>query len=168
MRRWVSRAILAAAVLGSAACVGLAAIGGSLYWQRVETQGADSARAELPTLARQQVPMVLGFDYQTIERSRMDVYNFMTPSFRQQYEQSVSTTIVPQAKQSHVISDVSVVGSGPLSAGLDSGSVLVFMNRVITYNQTDKKQDPVYEGSRLRVDYRKIDGRWLMNGIEVI
>jgi hypothetical protein len=42
------------------------------------------------------------------------------------------------------------------------------MNRVITYNDEKKKQDPVYEGSRLRVDYRKIGGRWLMNDIEVI
>jgi Mce-associated membrane protein len=112
--------------------------------------------------------MVLGFDYQTIERSRLEVYDFMTPSFRQKYEQSVSSAIVPQAKQSHVVSDVSIVGAGPLTGGLDSGSVLVFMNRVITYNDEKKKQDPVYEGSRLRVDYRKIGGRWLMNDIEVI
>lgn len=48
------------------------------------------------------------------------------------------------------------------------GSVLVFMNGVITYNDAAKKQDSVYEGSRLRVDYRKVDGRWLMNGILVI
>jgi Mce-associated membrane protein len=168
MRRWVSSVILAVAVLGAVTCVGLAAIGGAFYWQRVQTTGAASARAELPTLARQQVPMVLGFDYQTIERSRLEAYDFMTPSFRQQYEESVSSAVVPQAKQSHVVSDVSIVGAGPLDAGLNSASVLVFMNRVITYNDPAKKRDPVYEGSRLRVDYRKIDGRWLMNGMQPI
>jgi Mce-associated membrane protein len=168
MSKWVSRAIVAVAVLGAVACVGLAAIGGAYYWQRVQTQGANAARTELPTLARQQVPMVLGFDYQTIERSRLAAYDFMTPSFRQQYEASVSSKVVPEAKQSRVVSDVSVVGAGPLSGGLNSGSVLVFMNRVITFNDPAKKQDPVYEGSRLRVDYRKIDGRWLMNDIQPI
>jgi len=168
MRRWASALLVAVAVLGAAVFVGLAAMGATYYWQRVQTQADESARAELPALARQQIPMVLGFDYQTIERSRLEVYDFMTPSFRQKYEQSVSSAIVPQAKQSHVVSDVSIVGAGPLTGGLDSGSVLVFMNRVITYNDEKKKQDPVYEGSRLRVDYRKIGGRWLMNDIEVI
>jgi Mce-associated membrane protein len=32
------------------------------------------------------------------------------------------------------------------------------MNRTIT----DKSREPHYEGSRLRVDYKRIDGKWLI------
>jgi Mce-associated membrane protein len=51
-----------------------------------------------------------------------------------------------------------------LSAERNSASVLVFMNRTVT----DKSKQPVYDGSRLRVDYQKIDGRWLISYITPI
>jgi Mce-associated membrane protein len=51
-----------------------------------------------------------------------------------------------------------------LSAERDSASVLVFMNRTVT----DKSKTPVYDGSRLRVDYQKIDGTWLIKDIKLL
>ncbi|MCV7178895.1 mammalian cell entry protein, partial [Mycolicibacterium sphagni] len=41
---------------------------------------------------------------------------------------------------------------------------LVFMNRTVT----DESKQPVYDGSRLRVDYQKVDGKWLINYITPI
>ncbi len=38
------------------------------------------------------------------------------------------------------------------------------MNRTVT----DKSRQPLYDGSRLRVDYRKIGGNWLINAINPI
>jgi Mce-associated membrane protein len=46
----------------------------------------------------------------------------------------------------------------------NSGSVMVFMNRTVT----DKSKQPIYEGSRLRVDYQRLDGKWLINYIQPI
>ena len=54
---------------------------------------------------------------------------------------------------------VNVVGAGMISSHRDSGTVLAFVNRVIT----DERKQPNYEGSRLKVDYRKIDGKWLID-----
>ncbi len=41
---------------------------------------------------------------------------------------------------------------------------MVFMNRTVT----DKSKTAVYDGSRLRVDYQKIDGKWLIKYITPI
>ena len=41
---------------------------------------------------------------------------------------------------------------------------MVYMNRTVT----DKSRQPLYDGSRLRVDYEKIDGKWLINYITPI
>jgi Mce-associated membrane protein len=56
------------------------------------------------------------------------------------------------------------VGVGVLTAQRDSASVMVYMNRTVT----DKSKTPIYDGSRLRVDYQKIDGKWLIKYITPI
>ena len=67
--RWVVRGI---AGLMTAAFVGLAAIGGGLYWQRVETRGEQAARDALGPLAQKQIPTVFTYDYKTVEASLTD------------------------------------------------------------------------------------------------
>ena len=57
-----------------------------------------------------------------------------------------------------------MVGVGVLTAQPDSGSVMVYMNRTVT----DKSKTPIYDGSRLRVDYQKMDGKWLIKYITPI
>lgn len=146
------------------AFVALSGAGGVLFWNRVEQQGEQQTRAELPGLAANQVPLILGFDYQTILDSRTKAYALMTPTFRTQYEDDTTKNVIPQAHDRQLISQVNVVGAGMLDAQRNSGSVLVFMNRVLT----DKSKQSLYDGSRLKVDYRKVDGKWLIDGIKPI
>jgi Mce-associated membrane protein len=164
MGRWSTRLAAAFGVLLAVALVALAGVGGYLYWNRVEIKAEQQASQELPPLAAQQIPLILGFDYQTVERSRTEVYNLMTPDFRRQYEDDTTKNVIPQARDRQVISQVNVVGTGMLASQRDSGSVMVFMNRTVT----DKSKTPVYDGSRLRVDYQKIDGKWLIGGIKLL
>ncbi|WP_166906596.1 mammalian cell entry protein [Mycobacterium sp. DL440] len=146
------------------AFVGLAAVGGSLYWNRVSQRGQESARVELPTLAAEQIPKVFGYDYQTVERSLMETYPLLAPDFRQQFEQDATAKVIPEARKRQLVVQISVVGVGVMAAQRDSGSVLVYMNRTVT----DQSRQPLYDGSRLRVDYRKIGGDWLINAIKPI
>jgi Mce-associated membrane protein len=164
MGRWTTKLAAAFGVLFAVALVALAGAGGYLYWNRIEIKAEQQASQELPPLAAQQIPMILGFDYQTVERSRTEVYNLMTPGFRRQYEDDTTKNVIPQARDRQVISQVNVVGTGMLASQRDSASVMVFMNRTVT----DKSKTPVYDGSRLRVDYEKIDGKWLINGIKLL
>lgn len=161
MGRWTARLAVFAGIVFSVGIIALGGLGGYLYWNRVERIGEDQARTELPELATQQIPIILGYDFQTIERSRTDAYRLMSPDFRRQYENDTTKNVIPQARERQVISQVNVVGVGMLDAHRTSGSVMVFMNRTIT----DKSKQPLYDGSRLRVDYQKVDGDWRISNI---
>ncbi|HTQ20035.1 mammalian cell entry protein [Mycobacterium sp.] len=155
LRRWLI------AVAGSVlvvAFVGLSAAGGWMYWNRVETRGAESARAVLPQLAAKEIPQVFAYDYQTVERSLTATYPFLTPEYRAEFQKSVNAQIIPEAKKREVVIQANVVGVGMISAKRESASVMVYMNRTVT----DKSRQPLYDGSRLRVDFKKVGDKWLI------
>lgn len=155
-----------AAVVGllTIAFVGSAAAGGWFYWDRVQTRGEQSARAVLAPLAAKEIPEVFGYDYQTVERSLSAAYPLLTAGYRQEFEKSATAQIIPEARKREVVVQADVVGVGVMTAKRDSASVMVFMNRTVT----DKSREPVYDGSRLRVDYQRIGGKWLINYITPI
>ncbi|MDT5207887.1 MAG: Mce-associated rane protein [Mycobacterium sp.] len=164
MRGWAARLVVSLTVLLAVGFVGLAAVGGWLYWNRVELRGEQTARAEVAPLATKQIPQVFGYDYQTVERSLNDVYPLLTPDYRHEFEDRANKDIIPQARERQLVSQANVVGVGVLSAQRNSASVMVYMNRTVT----DKSKTPIYDGSRLRVDYQKIDGKWLIKYITPI
>jgi Mce-associated membrane protein len=164
MRGWVARLVVSLTVLLAVTFVGLAGVGGWLYWNRVELRGEQTTRAEVAPLAAKQIPQVFGYDYQTVERSLNDVYPLLTPDYRHEFEDRANKDIIPQARERQVVSQANVVGVGVLSAQRNSATVMVYMNRTVT----DKSKTPIYDGSRLRVDYQKIDGKWLIKYITPI
>lgn len=164
MRGSTAKLTGALTVLLAVGFVALAAVGGWLYWGRVELRGEQATRAELAPLAAKQIPQVFGYDYQTVERSLTEVYPLLTPEYRQEFEDRATKDIIPQARQRQLVSQANVVGVGVLTAQRNSASVMVYMNRTVT----DKSKEPVYDGSRLRVDYQKIDGKWLIEYITPI
>lgn len=161
---WRTRSVGALAALLAVAFVALAGFGGSLYWNRVEQRGEQLARAELGPLAAEQIPKVFGYDYQTVERTLNEIYPMLTPSYRQEFRDRADRDIIPQARERQLVSQAHVVGVGVLDAQRTSASVMVYLNRTVT----DKSKEPIYDGSRLRVDYQKVDGKWLIQYITPI
>ncbi|OKH72632.1 mammalian cell entry protein [Mycobacterium sp. SWH-M1] len=159
-----ARLLAAVGVLLALGVVALGGVGGWLYWDRVQLQGEQTAREELAPLAQQQIPQVFGYDYQTVEGSLGKIYPLLTPNYRREFEDRATKDIIPQARDRQLVSQANVVGVGVLEAQRNSASVMVYMNRTVT----DKSRQPIYDGSRLRVDYQKIDGKWLINYITPI
>ncbi|UXA06709.1 mammalian cell entry protein [Mycobacterium sp. SMC-2] len=156
--RWRRRLLVIAGYLLVVVFVGLSAAAGWFYWGRVETRGEEAARAVLPGLATKEIPEVFAYDYQTVERSLAEVYPLLTPDYRQEFRKSANAQIIPEAKKREVVVQASVVGVGVMSATRDSASLMVYMNRTVT----DKSRQPLYDGSRLRVDFKKIGKQWLI------
>lgn len=154
-RRWL---VAVAGYLAVAGIVGLSAATGWFYWDRVQARGEQAARALLPALASKEVPEVFAYDYQTVERSLAQAYPLLTPDYRQEFQKSANSQIIPEAKKREVVVQANVVGVGVMSAGRDSASVMVYLNRTVT----DKTRQPLYDGSRLRVDFKKIGDKWLI------
>src|ERR1700743_3244943 len=154
-RRWL---LVVAGYLMVAAFIGLSAVAGWLYWDRMQTRAEQAARAVLPGLAGKEIPEVSAYDYQTVKRSLSAAYPLLTPDYRQEFQKSANTQIIPEAKKREVVVQANVVGVGVMSAKRDSASVMVYMNRTVT----DKTRQPLYDGSRLRVDFKKIGKQWLI------
>jgi len=145
--------------------VGAAAIGGAFYWDRVALRGEQAARAELPQLAAEQLPRMYTYDYQTVERTHNEIYPLLTPTFREEFKQLIEQRgIISQARERQVVSQAHVVGVGVMQASRSAASVLVYLN----HTTTDKSKEPVYQGSRVRVDYKKVDGKWLIDNVTPI
>jgi Mce-associated membrane protein len=161
--RWLVRGM---AGLMTAAFVGLAAVGGALYWQRVELRGEQGAREELAPLAQQQIPTVFNYDFKTVERSLTDAYTMLTPEYRKEFEDRANSEIIPQARDREVVSQANVVGVGVMDAQRNSAAVMVYINRTIS--DKESRDQPIYDGARLRVEYKRIDGKWLINYITPI
>jgi len=161
--RWVVGVF---AGLLAVAFVSLAAVGGGMYWQRVETRSEQAARDELGPLAQQQIPTVFTYDYKTVERSLSDAYRMLTPAYRKEFEDRANSDIIPQARARELVSQANVVGVGVMDAKRDSGAVMVYINR--TVSEKTNRDQPIYDGARLRVEYKRIDGKWLINYITPI
>jgi Mce-associated membrane protein len=157
-RRWLGLAALAV-ILG--VFVGLGATAGSLYWSRVESRGEQVARTELAKLTTDEIPKVLGYEYTTVERSLTETYPMFTGDYRREFEARAVNEIIPQAREKQLVNQVDVVGVGALDAKRTTGSVLVFVNRTVS----GKSKEKYYEGSRLRVEFRKVDHKWLISNI---
>jgi Mce-associated membrane protein len=158
--RWILSGL---AALVAVAFVSLAAVGGGLYWQRVETRSEQAARDELGPLAQQQIPTVFTYDYKTVERNLTDAYQMLTPEYRKEFEDRANSDIIPQARARELVSQANVVGVGVMDAQRDSAAVMVYINR--TVSEKTNREQPIYDGARLRVDYKRIDGKWLINYI---
>jgi Mce-associated membrane protein len=161
--RWLVGGVVG---LMTAAFVGLAAVGGGLYWQRVETRSEQAARDELGPLAQKQIPTVFNYDYKTVERTLTDAYAMLTPDYRKEFETKANSDIIPQARQREVVSQANVVGVGVMDAQRNSAAVMVYINR--TVSDKASRDQPIYDGARLRVEYKRIDGKWLINYITPI
>ena len=146
--------------------VSLAAVGGGLYWQRVESGGEQAAREQLGPLAKTQIPAVFTYDYKTVEGSLTNVYPMLAPEYRREFEDRANSDIIPQARQREVVSQANVVGVGVLDAQRNSAAVMVYINR--TVSEKSNRDQPIYDGARLRVEYKRIDGKWLISYITPI
>jgi len=157
MKWWRRLAVVVGCLLLSTV-VGLSAAGGWFYWDRVELRAQQMARTALSHQAADDIPKVFAYDYQTVERSLAAAYPLLTPDYRQEFQKSANNQIIPEAKKREVVVQANVVGVGVMSAKRESASVMVYLNRTVS----DKSRQPVYDGSRLRVDYKKIGARWLI------
>ena len=164
MGRFANRVTGALLVLVAAVVVGLGGVGGYLFWNRVQNVTSQQTSATLPGLASTQIPLIFGYDYQTVERSLNEAALLLTDDYEREFKDRATNEIIPQARQRQLVSQANVVGAGMLDAQRDSGSVLVFLNRTVT----DQSKQPVYDGSRLRVDYRKQRGEWKISYIAPI
>lgn len=48
-------------------------------------------------MAAKEIPEVFAYDYRTVERSLSAAYPLLTPAYRQEFQKSANTQIIPEA-----------------------------------------------------------------------
>lgn len=127
---------------------------GSKKPEVVVIDGPDQ-RAAIQQVASTDVERI--FTPETIDANNAAVVELMTENFGREFKQKA-----PDAtKLAGGSAQAKVVGTAVLTVSEPKASVLVFMNRTVTY----PGKDPIYEGSRLKLDFERVDGKWLIGAI---
>ena len=156
----VIAAVLALLLVVSAAAA--VVLGVRFLGVRAEEQARDSALSA----ARDYVTTMFGYTpdnvAEHVERSK----KMVTGDARAQYEKIIADTdLVAQVGKQRIISEVIIQDAGVVTNTRDTATVLLFINQSVTRGGNELVQ---INPSRLTYSMTKDDGRWLINGIDVI
>jgi Mce-associated membrane protein len=156
-RRLAWWGVVMALVVGTVAALALG------FWQigakkpEVVVIDGPAQRAAVQQVASTDVERIFTFTPESIDANNAAVQELMTESFGREFKQKA-----PDAtKLAGGSARAKVVGTAVLAVSEPKASVLVFMNRTVSY--PDK--EPIYDGSRIKVDFERVDGKWLIGAI---
>jgi Mce-associated membrane protein len=141
---------------------GLATSTGILFVQVRSSQDTQAARTASVTAAKQQVPALLSYSYQSFRSSLARAEADTTGSFRGTYGNLMTSQVEPVAMQNHVVAQASVSGTSVIGAAPGTTTLLVFMSE---QTKTDAQAEAVLNENAVRVTMRDVNGHWLVAGL---
>ena len=103
------------------------------------------------------VERIFAFTPETFESNKASVQDLMTAEYRAEFAEKAPGTDVLGSRSV----EAKVVGTAIVTLDESSATVLAFLNRTVT----EPGKEPVYDGSRLDVGLKRVDGEWLIDGI---
>ncbi|MDG3011520.1 h domain protein [Rhodococcus sp. D2-41] len=158
------RKVLLASVV---AVLVLALAGGVAYlgWNHYQVNQAEQARTDATSAAKAQAEKMFSYDYGNVEKEMAAASNGLTGDFKKQFDTLVKQQVVPAAKEKQLTVKAIVVGQAPISTTPDSAVVLLFVNQIANGNTGPNAS---FTPSRIKMDMKKVDGNWLVGGLETI
>lgn len=168
------RTLLTRTLLIAAAVLAIAV--GLLAWQTVSyLDGRDAPaegssqikerRAEIVDATHAQMKRMFGYDHRDIEDAMDSVLAGLTPEFAEEYEQVLRGGLIDDVLETEATVRVTTLDIAPMEVSRDSAQVLVFLKQV---SNTNEQTAAVTWRSRAVVDLEKVDGRWLVGGIDTV
>ena len=103
---------------------------------------------------------VLSYDYRTLDADAEAAKSYMTPSFRERYDETFTLLEENAGRTETVVSVEAVVASGIVRSGEDRVDVLLFVNRA----RANVQQEDVFR-DQVTMQMRLVDGEWLVDGL---
>lgn len=103
---------------------------------------------------------VLSYDYRTLDADAEAAKSYMTPSFRERYDETFTLLQENAGRTETVVAVDAVVASGIVRSGEDRVDVLVFVNR----SRANIQQEDVFR-DQVTMQMRLVDGEWLVDGL---
>jgi len=129
-------------------------------WQ--SARAADSARTAAVAAAKQKVPELLSYGYQTFSVDLARAEADTTGQFRATYGKLMTGQVEPTAMQNHVVTQASVSASSVVDSGSSSVTLLMFLSQ---QTKTDAKQESVLNDTAVQVTMSDVNGTWLVSNL---
>lgn len=162
-RRKSGSRIVAFGVLPGVALV-LALAAAFLKWQDSSIRDADVARMESVQAARDSTVGILSYGADTAEKELGAARSRLTGAFQESYSSLIRDVVIPGAKQRQISTVATVPAAASVSADLNHGVVLVFVNQAATAGS----DAPTDTASTVRVTLDNVDGHWLVSKFDPI
>lgn len=143
----------------------LAAGVGALYHQVQRAQAVEQARTAAVGAAKSHVANLLSYNYKNLGQDLAQAKALTTGRFQSKYVRLSSGVVAPSAKKQQLVTRTRVVSASVVSAEPQQVVALLFVNQATT---SKKIESPKVDRSRVRATMTKVDGRWLVSGLEPV
>lgn len=143
----------------------LAAGVGALYHQLQRAQAIEQARTAAAGAAEASVEDLLSFDHKTLDRDLAEDKKLTTGKLRADYARLSAGLVAPATEKQQIVTRTRVVASSVVSVEPGRVVTLMFVDQATT---SKKLKSPQVERSRVRATMTKVDGEWLVSGLEPV
>jgi Mce-associated membrane protein len=154
-------AVVALGVLALA----LVAAAGILAYRVHEDQAADSARGAATAAARTAARQVLSYDHRHLDADFAGASKLLTGPFKDQYARTTRTVVRPTAVKYQAVVKADVVATSVIRGTGDRVVLLLFVNQTTT---STRLSGPRVDLNRVRMTMAKVDGKWLVRGLDAL
>jgi Mce-associated membrane protein len=155
-----SRALVYGVLPGLVLLLAMAA--GFLKWKDYSVRNADLVRIQSVTAARDSAVAVLTFQFGTVDQDVAAARERLTGGFRDTYTKATQQTLIPDAKERHVIATATIPAAAAESTTENHAVVLLFVNQTVRIGDSR----PADSTSSVRVTLDKIGERWLISDFD--
>jgi Mce-associated membrane protein len=131
---------------------------------RNDATAATAASVDAVATAKTAVTEILSYDYRTLDKDIATAKNAATGDFLREYS-STASRLLSQAKQLKAVVQASVASMSVVSASETRVVVLGFVDQA-TIKAGDKQTR--IDQNRVRLTMQKVEGRWLVAGLDAL
>ena len=158
-RTTVALLVVVVLLLGGAAAM--------LWREQHRDELVDRARSTAVEVAGSRTAELLSYEHSSVDAKVRRVADSLTRGFRDEYSQLMTEVVAPAAKQQQVTTTAKVSAASVISATPQRAVCLLFVNQTTEAGKGEQRA-PRVSGSRVRVSLQRVDGRWLVSGLEPV
>lgn len=132
---------------------------GYLAWDTISARLMQQARVESVHAATDGILALLSYDPDTAEKKLTAARELLTGKFKTSYAVFTHQHVIPDARERHITSVVTVPGAASVQATIDHAVVMVFVNQTFLRDP----DPPTSTASDVRVTLEKVGHRWLIS-----
>ncbi|OBH12793.1 hypothetical protein A5695_15395 [Mycobacterium sp. E1747] len=132
---------------------------GYLAWETLSERLTQQARIESVHAATDGISALLAYDPDTAEKSLSAACELLTGKFKTSYAVFTHQHVIPDARERHITSVVTVPAAASVQATIEHAVVMVFVNQTFLRDPDPPKST----ASDVRVTLEKVGRRWLIS-----